>query len=127
MSKMSKSERKIYKQGKRDGYLEGYTQGLHDGNPFLLLSDAMARMATTLSETIKSPAFQQALEKTRQMQTDIQLGSGCKKCPAHNTCDDAFQPHSHGCNHYDRTEDEYDAYIAEQRGLSNGTSETNNE
>lgn len=46
--KMSKAERKAYNQGKRDGkqigYMEGYAKGLHDGNPFNALIDALKKI-----------------------------------------------------------------------------------
>lgn len=41
--RMSRRERKIYKAGKADGYAAGYSQGMHDGNPFVLLTESLGR------------------------------------------------------------------------------------
>ena len=51
----------------------------------------------------------------RKSMEDIRLGKGCEKCPSNTKCFDAFQPHSHNCNHYNRTEEEFKAFIEEQR------------
>lgn len=37
--KMSRRERKIYNAGKEAGYIDGYTKGLHDGNPFVIIKE----------------------------------------------------------------------------------------
>lgn len=51
--KMSRSERKAYNQGKRDGqqigYFEGYAKGLHDGNPFNAMIEAITSFANTIT------------------------------------------------------------------------------
>ena len=65
--KMSRSERKAYNQGKRDGqqigYLEGYAKGLHDGNPFNTIIEAVSNLV----ESIKSnPELMKQALKTRQ-------------------------------------------------------------
>ena len=41
----------------------------------------------------------------------IAIGQGCYKCPSHTKCSDAFQIHSHKCNHYDKTDEEFYAWI----------------
>ena len=41
----------------------------------------------------------------------IAIGSGCLKCPSHVRCTDAFQIHSHMCNHYDKTEEEFKDWL----------------
>ena len=38
--KMSRRERRIFNEGKAAGYKDGYTKGLHDGNPFILMAEA---------------------------------------------------------------------------------------
>lgn len=43
------------------------------------------------------------------------IGQGCMKCLAHFTCPDAFQEHSHNCNHYDKTEKEFIEWIEKMR------------
>lgn len=47
--KMSRAERKAYKQGRRDGYLDGYTKGLYDGNPFNKIVEAISDMVNTIT------------------------------------------------------------------------------
>lgn len=55
--KMSKAERKAYNQGKRDGkqigYMEGYAKGLHDGNPFVAMGEALSKLAKVITDTIE--------------------------------------------------------------------------
>lgn len=50
--KMSKRDRKMYQQGKTDGYIEGYTKGLHDGNPFNALAEAIYKATENISEIL---------------------------------------------------------------------------
>ena len=45
----------------------------------------------------------------------ILFGKGCIKCPSHNKCMDAFQTHSHLCNHYDKTREEFAKWSEEQK------------
>ena len=47
--KMSRTERKAYKQGKRDGYMDGYVKGLYDGNPFNKIIEAISSMVDTIT------------------------------------------------------------------------------
>ena len=52
--KMSRSKRKAYNQGRRDGqqigYFEGYAKGLHDGNPFNKIIEAVSNLAKTIAD-----------------------------------------------------------------------------
>lgn len=41
----------------------------------------------------------------------ITIGQGCLKCPSHARCADAFQIHSHLCNHYDKTDKEFEDWL----------------
>lgn len=50
---MTRKHRKIYKQGKRDGYLEGYAEGLRDGNPFGTFCESLSKVVDRLSECSK--------------------------------------------------------------------------
>ena len=45
----------------------------------------------------------------------IAIGQGCWKCPSHAKCFDAFQIHSHKCNHYDKTEAEFAEWLHNQK------------
>lgn len=49
--KRSRRERKAYEEGRAAGYAEGYTKGLHDGNPFYAIIDAVTSLAETYKET----------------------------------------------------------------------------
>lgn len=67
MKKMTRRERKIYKSGKADGYAAGYSQGMHDGNPFVLLGEALGRAVdklTTDPDVVK--ALKEAQESDEQ-------------------------------------------------------------
>lgn len=66
--KMSKKERKAYNQGKATGFMEGYSQGLHDGNPFIIIAEAAERTVKSISEHLSDPEFIKALEEARQAQ-----------------------------------------------------------
>lgn len=49
----SRRNRKIYNLGKRDGYALGYAQGLHDGNPFNSMIEALSNFAKSFAEAVK--------------------------------------------------------------------------
>lgn len=48
--KRSRRERKAYEQGRAAGYAEGYKNGLHDGNPFNAIIDAVTKFAELCAE-----------------------------------------------------------------------------
>lgn len=50
---MTRKHRKIYKQGKEDGYALGYLQGLHDGNPFIVVGEAITQAVGSIAEALK--------------------------------------------------------------------------
>ena len=54
MVKMSRSERKAYNAGKREGreigWLEGYAKGLYDGNPFNKMLEAISSMVKAIQD-----------------------------------------------------------------------------
>lgn len=58
--KMSKAERKAY----NDGYCEGYIKGLHDGNPFVAMGEALSKLAKVITDTIEEhPELLQQLDQ----------------------------------------------------------------
>ena len=69
----------------------------------------------SLAETIKR--VNASIEEANRLCTDkpkiepIAIGQGCYKCPSHTKCLDAFQIHSHRCNHYDKTEEEFESWL----------------
>ena len=67
------------------------------------LLDNLSREVYLLEESRKSRTH-----KSLRGDTNFTLGKGCLKCPSHNTCPDAFQMHSHGCGHYNLTEEEFE-------------------
>lgn len=48
MSKTSRRMRKIYKEGRAAGYIEGYKDGLHDGNPFNVIIKAVKNIKSNI-------------------------------------------------------------------------------
>ena len=61
--KKSRRDRKMFNEGKQVGYTEGYKQGLHDGNPFIALSEACVKMAETFRQTLTDPKVMQMIEE----------------------------------------------------------------
>lgn len=64
MSKLSRHERKIYKSGKSEGYIEGYKDGLHDGNPFTVVVESIAKFVDNLPKL--TPEQLEALAKNEE-------------------------------------------------------------
>lgn len=67
---MSRKHRKIYKQGKTDGYALGYAQGLHDGNPFIKMAEAIADVVNRISDSLNNPEVLKALEEAKKIQEE---------------------------------------------------------
>ncbi len=67
---MTRKERKAYKQGKADGYVLGYAQGLHDGNPFIRIAEAAADVAKKINDSLTDPEMLKALEKAKEIQEE---------------------------------------------------------
>ena len=66
--KMSKHDRKIFNQGRREGYAEGYAKGYHDGNPFNTMVEAMSSLAISISEAIKeNPDLLKEMKETETL------------------------------------------------------------
>lgn len=70
--KRSRRERRAYNEGKSAGYLEGYSQGLHDGNPFITLVEAVSSIAQSVTELTKNnPEIQKALKEAAEAEQDL--------------------------------------------------------
>lgn len=54
MKKLSRRERKIFNEGKRAGYNEGYIQGLHDGNPFNIFAEKLNKVAANIRKKVNN-------------------------------------------------------------------------
>lgn len=61
--RMTRRERKIYKAGKADGYAAGYSQGMHDGNPFILIAESLGR---ALDAITTDPDIIKALKEAQE-------------------------------------------------------------
>lgn len=59
--KMSRRDRKMFNMGKQVGYYEGYTKGLHDGNPFICFAEALTTTMESLA-TLSSEQMQELLK-----------------------------------------------------------------
>lgn len=102
--KMSRRDRKNFNSGKRAGYAEGYAQGLHDGNPFILIGETMSKMANNLRETINDPKLLQALseaKRTVEQNNDLCWSTGNYT----DECDCEFCSHKHECSGYEGEEE----------------------
>lgn len=68
--KMSRRERKIYNEGKAAGYKDGYTKGLHDGNPFILIAETFADIVNQITS---NPELLEAALKAKADEIDDEL------------------------------------------------------
>lgn len=57
MKHYTKRERRIRRSGYDEGYNAGYKQGLHDGNPFIVIAEAATKVANSFAD----PEFQKVL------------------------------------------------------------------
>ena len=71
MKKYSRRERKIASIAKQEGYLKGYQQGLHDGNPFILLAESVTKAFSVMADTLTDPAFIEACKEVQEEQKKI--------------------------------------------------------
>lgn len=79
--KLTRRERKIYNNGRQIGYLEGYEQGLHDGNPFNTLVDAFKNIIWNIFDLMTEPDFAKAIEEANQANNDIEFKlTTCEHC-----------------------------------------------
>jgi flagellar biosynthesis/type III secretory pathway protein FliH len=89
MKKYSRRERKIANIAKQEGYMKGYQQGyqlgLHDGNPFILLSEAIGKVISASLDTLKDPAFIEACKEAQEVQEKI---DSCVFCDHFGDCED---------------------------------------
>lgn len=63
MKHYTRKERRIRRGGYDEGYIAGYKEGLHDGNPFTALSEIAAKAVDAIKETFNDPDFQEACRK----------------------------------------------------------------
>lgn len=64
--KMSRHDRKIFNQGKAAGYIDGYAKGLHDGNPFNLLAEAISKASKAFADMANNPDFKEIIRKANE-------------------------------------------------------------
>jgi len=85
MKKYSRRERKIAGIAKREGYMEGYQQGLHDGNPFILMAETLSKAVSAVADVLTDPAFIEACKKAQEEQEKI---DSCVSCDHFGDCED---------------------------------------
>ena len=68
------------------------------------IAEAVRRINEGIQEAIQLSGKQPDIDP-------IVVGKGCAKCPSHVRCFDAFQIHSYKCNHYNKTEEEFKAWL----------------
>lgn len=83
--KLTRRERKIYNNGRQIGYLEGhlegYKQGLYDGNPFNTIVDAIRDFTGKIFDLMTEPEFAKAIEEANQANNDIEFKlTTCEHC-----------------------------------------------
>lgn len=76
--KKTRRDRKMYNEGKRDGYLEGYKQGLHDGNPFIAIAESISKIMANVSDKLKDPDVIQALMNATESSEVNEEGQECE-------------------------------------------------
>lgn len=84
MKKYSRRERKIASIAKQEGYLIGYQQGLHDGNPFILLAESVTKAISAMADTLTDPAFIEACKEAQEEQKKI---DSCVSCDCFGDCE----------------------------------------
>ena len=84
MKKYSRRERKIASIAKQEGYLKGYQQGLHDGNPFILLAESVTKAVSAMADTLTDPAFIEACKEAQEEQKKI---GSCVSCDHFGDCE----------------------------------------
>ena len=68
------------------------------------IAEAVKRINEGIQEAVQLSGKQPDIDP-------IVVGKGCAKCPSHVRCFDAFQIHSYKCNHYNKTEEEFKAWL----------------
>lgn len=63
MKHYTRKERRIRRGGYDEGYIAGYKEGLHDGNPFIAIAEAATKCVNSLAESFADPKFQEACRK----------------------------------------------------------------
>lgn len=68
--KMSKRERKAYNLGQKNGYFEGYKDGLHDGNPFISHAEGINKAIGVISVRLSDPEFIEYLQSLKEVEKE---------------------------------------------------------
>ena len=63
MKHYTRKERRIRRGGYNEGYIAGYKDGLHDGNPFTAIAEAATKVVNELTKSFADPDFQEACRK----------------------------------------------------------------
>lgn len=85
MKKYSRRERKIASIAKQEGYLKGYQQGLHDGNPFIVIGETVGKMISASLDALSNPALIEAYKEAQEEQKKI---DSCVSCDHFGDCEE---------------------------------------
>lgn len=79
--KLTRRERKIYNNGRQEGYLEGYEKGLYDGNPFNTIIDVIKDFTGRVIDLMNDQELAKAIEEANQINNDIEFKlTTCEHC-----------------------------------------------
>lgn len=87
MKKYSRRERKIASIAKQEGYLKGYQQGLHDGNPFIIMAETLSRAVSAIADSLTDPAFIEACKEAQEAQEELKKIDSCVSCDHFGDCE----------------------------------------
>ena len=82
---------------------QGHIDALMEYEKQVTIKNAMEQFNKTFDET--------PFAENHKVFHDITLFAGCDKCPAHVSCNDAYGSTAPNCYHYDKTEEEFKAWL----------------
>ena len=82
---------------------QGHIDALVEYEKQVTIKEALERFNKTFDEI--------SFAENHKVFHDISLFAGCDKCPAHNSCNDAYYSTAPNCNHYNKTEEEFKAWL----------------
>ena len=88
MKHYTRKERRIRRGGYDEGYIAGYKQGLHDGNPFIAIAEAATKAVNSLAESFADPEFQEVCRKylEERKEEERETDNLCDDCKIADDC-----------------------------------------